>query len=81
MRGQVYNVGGDELNYTKMDICNIIKEIVVDCEITPSSEGQDADKRDYKVSYEKIRKLNFVPEIGVREGIEELKKVSFIIFY
>jgi nucleoside-diphosphate-sugar epimerase len=75
MQGEVYNVGGDNLNYTKMDICNIIKEMVTDCVITPSTDGTDADKRDYQVSYEKIRKLGFVPEIDVRQGIAELKKI------
>lgn len=75
MKGEVYNVGGDQLNYTKMEICNFIQEAIVDCEIVPSMDGTDADKRDYKVSYDKIKKLGFEPIIGVREGIEELKKV------
>lgn len=75
MKGQVYNVGGDELNYTKLEICKFIQEAVEGCEIVPSSEGTDADKRDYKVSYEKIRKLGFRPTIGIKEGIDELKKL------
>lgn len=73
MKGQVFNVGGDSLNFTKLEICNFIREAVQDCVITPSSQGFDADKRDYKVSYEKIRKLGFEPKISVREGIRELK--------
>ncbi len=75
MNSQVYNVGGDSLNYTKLDICNIIKELVPDCAITPSTNGTDADKRDYQVSYSKIRSLGFEPEINVKQGIEELKKI------
>lgn len=75
MKGQVYNVGGDELNYTKLEVCNFIQEAITDCQIVPSNAGTDADKRDYKVSYEKIRKLGFQPSIGVKEGIEELKKI------
>lgn len=74
MCGSVYNVGSESLNYSKMDICNIIKEIVSDCVITPSENGTDPDKRDYEVSYKKINKLGYRTTIGVREGIQELIK-------
>jgi nucleoside-diphosphate-sugar epimerase len=75
MKGHIYNVGGDALNYTKLEICQVIKKYVPDCEISPSENGTDADKRDYQVSYEKIRSLGFTPEVTVEEGIEELIKV------
>lgn len=75
MSGEVYNVGGDALNFTKLEICNFIKEMISDCVITPSNNGYDADKRDYQVSYEKIRNIGFVPNISVREGIQELRTV------
>lgn len=75
MKGEIYNVGGDSLNFTKLEICNKIKECVPECQITVSNNGADADKRDYQVSYEKIRKLGFEPEITVEQGIEELCKV------
>jgi len=75
MKGNIYNVGGDTLNFTKWEICEIIKKYVPDCEITPSKNGTDADKRDYQVSYEKIRSIGFTPEVTVEEGIEELIKV------
>lgn len=71
----MFNVGGDELNYTKLEVCNFIKEAVKECEIVLSNEGQDADKRDYKVSYEKIKSLGYQPTIGIREGIHELIKI------
>ena len=74
MKGQTYNVGGDQLNFTKQQICDIIQK-KIDCVITPSNEGTDADKRDYMVSYEKIRKLGFEPEITIDQGIDELVKV------
>ncbi|CAF0886560.1 unnamed protein product [Brachionus calyciflorus] len=73
MKNEIYNVGGDQLNFTKLDVCNLIKEAIHDCVITPSNQGFDADKRDYQVSYEKIRKLGFEPRISIRDGIRELK--------
>jgi len=75
MRAQVFNVGGDSLNYTKLDICNVIKKRLPSCQITLNTMGQDQDKRDYQVSYKKIRAMGFVPEITVEEGIDELVKM------
>lgn len=49
MKGEIYNVGGDCLNFTKLEICNKIKEFVPSCQITASKNGTDADKRDYQV--------------------------------
>lgn len=74
MKGDVFNVGGDEMNYTKEQIFNIIKELFPDCWMEETN-GQDSDKRDYQVSYEKIRKLGYTPSIGITEGIDELRKV------
>lgn len=51
MKGEVFNVGGDELNFTKLEVCQVIKKYIPDCEITPSENGTDADKRDYQVNY------------------------------
>ncbi len=49
MKGEIFNVGGDSLNFTKLEICNKIKECVPECQITASENGTDADKRDYQV--------------------------------
>lgn len=59
MRGEVYNVGGDMLNYTKWEICQIISKYVPSCEFIPSEKGTDADKRDYKVIKSFIRLSRF----------------------
>ena len=74
MEGGVFNVGADSLNCTKSDICNYIMKHIKDCVITPSLQGQDPDKRDYEVSYEKIRKLGFESTITIEDGIKELVK-------
>jgi len=79
MKGQVFNVGSDTLNCSKSDICNYIMQYIKDCVITPSDQGQDPDKRDYEVSYEKIRKLGFESTITIEDGIKELVKVLLLV--
>jgi nucleoside-diphosphate-sugar epimerase len=41
--------------------------------------GEDGDKRNYVVSYEKIRKLGYNTTITVKEGIQELVKSLQVI--
>ena len=71
MRGEVYNVGSNSMNYSKEDVCELIKR-QVDCYIHYAAIGEDADKRDYVVSYEKINSLGYDTTIDVEEGIREL---------
>mgnify|MGYP001160062809 CR=1 FL=1 len=47
----------------------------IDYYLVEAAIGKDEDKRDYKVSYEKITKLGFTCKIDLDEGIDELLKV------
>ncbi|MDD5096267.1 MAG: NAD(P)-dependent oxidoreductase [Candidatus ainarchaeum sp.] len=71
--GQSFNVGMDSENYKVIDIANMVKEIVPDCEL---EAGKDApiDPRSYRVSFRKIRDTlkNFTPSWTVRKGIKQL---------
>ena len=71
MVGNVYNVGSDDMNYSKRNICEIIKD-KTDYYLHLADIGKDADQRDYVVSYDKISSLGFNTTIGIEEGIEEL---------
>tara|TARA_R110002074_G_scaffold54001_4_gene134899 strand:- start:461 stop:1387 length:927 start_codon:yes stop_codon:yes gene_type:complete len=71
MVGNVYNVGSDNMNYSKRKICEVIKE-KTDYYLHLADIGKDADQRDYVVSYDKISSLGFNTTIGIEEGIEEL---------
>jgi len=73
IKGEVYNVGNEKMNCTKEDIANIIKKFV-DYDIIISDKGTDPDKRNYEVSYEKIRKKGFTTKTSMEEGIKELVK-------
>ena len=80
MRGGVYNAGGNHLNYSKLEIANMIKDRV-DYKII-DSQVQDKDLRHFIVNFDKIEKMGFKPEISVEEGIDELLKVyKFYEYY
>ena len=74
MINNIYNVGSDEMNYSKQQICDLIKHYT-NAYIHYADVGEDADKRNYKVSYNKINNLGFNTTIKVEEGIQELAKV------
>jgi len=69
--GQIYNVGNDKENYTKIKLAEIIKEFITDVEIEIIKSKKDP--RNYKVSFEKIENsLNFEPKHTVRDSVIEI---------
>lgn len=75
MQGQAYNVGDEQMNMTKSQVAQLIQKNVMGCNITESNSGVDKDKRDYEVSYAKIRKLGYNSTITVEQGIQDMLKV------
>lgn len=71
MKNQIYNVGNEKLNYTKEDICLMIKN-KIDYFLKFTSEGRDPDQRNYQVDYSKISKKGFKTIYSVEDGIDEL---------
>lgn len=71
MRNNIYNVGSETMNYSKADICEILKE-KINLHIHYAGVGKDADKRNYVVSYKKMNNLGYKTTITVEEGIDEL---------
>lgn len=71
MANNVFNVGDKRMNYSKEDICNMI-EARTGAYIHYADIGEDEDKRNYVVSYEKIKKLGYSTSVTVQEGIDEL---------
>lgn len=74
MKGEVYNVGSNSMNCSKGDVCKMI-QAKTDCYVHYADFDGDADKRDYVVSYDKLKDLGFDTTITVEEGIDELIKV------
>jgi nucleoside-diphosphate-sugar epimerase len=71
MRDQVYNVGSENMNKSKADIAYLIKERL-DFFLEFAPAGEDPDKRNYEVSYAKIRAAGFHTTISVPDGIDEM---------
>jgi nucleoside-diphosphate-sugar epimerase len=74
MKDQVYNVGSDQLNYSKEDVCRLIQKKIPGY-VYFSEIGEDKDKRNYVVSYKKIANTGFKLQYTLNEGIDELIKV------
>jgi len=71
MIGEVYNVGDDSMNYSKEAVCKIISK-KTGAFVHYEEVGNDADKRNYIVSYDKIKKLGFDVTINLEDGIEQI---------
>lgn len=72
MAGEVYNVGSNKMNYTKREVCDLINEEIPEAFFHHASIKEDPDKRNYQVSYDKINKLGFEVEVGLKTGIREI---------
>jgi len=78
MAGQVYNVGSEAMNYSKAQVCEVIRR-KVDFYLHCADVGEDADKRNYVVSYKKINSVGFATSISLEEGIDELVRALQVI--
>ncbi len=78
MIDNVYNVGSDSMNYSKEAVCNKIAE-KTGAFVHFEEIGEDADKRNYVVSYDKINKLGFSTTVSMDEGIDEICSVLDVI--
>ncbi len=74
IRGMPYNVGLDEANLTKLELCAAIKAVVPSFVYVEAPIGQDPDKRDYLVSNARLAQAGFKAEWRLKQGIRELVK-------
>ncbi|MDP6446103.1 MAG: NAD(P)-dependent oxidoreductase [Pirellulaceae bacterium] len=78
MTGRPFNVGHESMNLTKEQIARKIQEFVP-FYLHFAEIGTDADKRDYEVSYDKIRRLGFETKMTLDEGIRELIRAMEVL--
>ena len=72
MAGEVYNAGSDEQNRTKGEVLGIIQARIPGSVVRVDPTGADPDRRDYAVSYGKIRAAGFQTTVSLEEGVDEL---------
>ena len=78
MVNNVYNVGHESMNHSKQLVCQMIVD-KTGAFVHFEEIGEDADKRNYIVSYDKIGKLGFKTKITLEEGVNEIVEVLKIM--
>jgi nucleoside-diphosphate-sugar epimerase len=74
MVGRAFNLGLDNANLSKQQLCEKIKEYVPKFFVHYAEIGEDPDKRDYIVSNQRLREAGFEARRGLEVGIPELIK-------
>lgn len=73
MKGEIFNVGHESLNFTKLEIAQKINEYT-GCKII-DSDMKDFDVRNFSISFKKIQALGFVPKQSLDDGVAEMVKL------
>ncbi len=79
MKGKPYNVGLEDANLSKLELCAIIQKHLPKFVYVEAPIGEDPDKRDYIVSNARILGTGFKPEWNLDRGIQELIKAYTIL--
>ncbi|MES1166616.1 MAG: NAD-dependent epimerase/dehydratase [Pseudomonadota bacterium] len=74
MKGRTYNVGLEEANLSKLELCAVIKKHLPQFTFVEAPIGEDPDKRDYIVSNQRLLATGFRTEWDLDRGIRELIK-------
>ena len=70
--GEVFNVGSYKLNYSLGEVAEKIRQQIPELVV---EHKENLDKRNYRVSFDKIHSdLGFVCATGLEVGVEEIKK-------
>ncbi len=74
IRGEIFNVGRNDGNYTKEELAQFVQKHVPGTEVIYKDMAFDGDMRDIRVSFDKIgQRLGFRAQIGMEEGIQEVR--------
>lgn len=73
MAGEIYNVGANSMNASKLELAEKIRSVLQN-EII-ETQLADPDRRDFIINFDKIEKLGFKPAITIEAGIEELVRL------
>jgi nucleoside-diphosphate-sugar epimerase len=70
--GSTFNTGDEAQNISKRGVLEIICAQLPGAVVEYVSEGTDPDRRDYAVSYTRIRSTGFRAAVGMQDGIRRL---------
>jgi nucleoside-diphosphate-sugar epimerase len=73
MRGSIYNVGGNSMNFSKLEIAEAIKKQIKYAII--DSDVKDKDVRHFIIDFSKIKSLGFEPKVTLDEGIAQMLEI------
>ena len=74
VKAGIFNVGADEQNYTITQVGELIQRMIPQARLV--NRGDDNDRRDYHVSFIRIRReLGFEPHYTVEDGVREIEAV------
>jgi len=79
MKNHPYNVGLEDANLSKIELCQLIQKLIPKFVFMEAPIGEDPDKRDYIVSNQRILSTGFKPEWPLERGIRELVKCFTIL--
>jgi nucleoside-diphosphate-sugar epimerase len=79
LKGRPYNVGLDDANLSKIELCEVIKRCVPSFIYVEAPFGEDPDKRDYIISNARIASTGYRTEWSLERGICELVKCYTIL--
>ena len=71
----MYNAGADHLNWTKRELAEYVTS-QTGAMVHYADIGEDADQRDYEVSYARLSEEGFKCKENMEDGIKELIKVT-----
>lgn len=74
LKGNVFNIGLEKANLSKLELCNLIKKNHKSLKIKINEFDKDPDQRDYIVSNQKILSTGWRPKFSLEKGIKELIK-------
>tara|TARA_Y100000590_G_C15733065_1_gene1017711 strand:- start:3244 stop:4182 length:939 start_codon:yes stop_codon:yes gene_type:complete len=74
IKNNTFNIGSNEMNYSKAEIANIIKK-KIPYYLHYAEIGTDEDKRNYEVDYSKSKKAGFKTKVDIETGLNELIEV------
>ncbi len=70
--GEIYNIGDSRMNHTLSEVAEVIRQVFPETRV---EHVENSDRRNYRVSFEKLEsRLGFRARYSLRDGVEELKK-------